>query len=187
MVRKPKFSKITKNKYVLIENKRKFPIQAGGSGGGVRKSQNNFFSTSCANLFFLPPPCNCPSLVPCVTNPGPMALPTWSNATPQPQTTSSGSHLLETTCSASSGGNHHPAPLGPTRTLTEPWALSEWPNMATATPSHDRNEGNDEGKHPVGVLKGKAVHGLETPLMCLRSSWMGKTPNLTNVRSIEPY
>ena len=24
-------------------------------------------------------------------------------------------------------------------------------------------------------------------VMCLRSSWMGKTPNLTDVRSIEPY
>ena len=24
-------------------------------------------------------------------------------------------------------------------------------------------------------------------VMCLRSSWMGKTPNLTNVRSVEPY
>ena len=27
----------------------------------------------------------------------------------------------------------------------------------------------------------------DLPVMCLRSSWMGKTPNLTDVRSIEPY
>jgi len=87
-----------------------------------------------------------------------------------------------------SGGNHHhSAPLGPTRTLTEPWALSEWLNMATATPSHDRNEGNDERKHSVGVLKGKVMHGLETLLMCLWSSWMGKTPNLTDMSLIELY
>ena len=42
-------------------------------------------------------------------------------------------------------------------------------------------------QHPLRCLY-FIYHGhLYVPVMCLWSSWMGKTPNLTDMRSIEPY
>jgi len=40
-------------------------------------------------------------------------------------------------------------------------ALSEWPNMAMAMPKCEQKEGNDEGKHLLGVLKGKEQQEVE--------------------------
>ena len=59
------------------------------------------------------------------------------------------------------GHHHHPAAFSPTRTNSEPLAPLKRPNMAMATPKRDRNEGNDEGKHLLGVLKGKDKQEVE--------------------------
>ena len=69
----------------------------------------------------------------------------------------------ETTQSALSGGHHHLlTPPGPARTYPEPIALAKWPNVASLTSKHDGNEEIDNGKHLLGVLKGKDRLGLET-------------------------
>ena len=111
------------------------------------------------------------------TNPGPTALPTWPNATPQPNVAFPGPRVLETARSVLMGGNyHHPATLGPTRTCPELSALAKRPNEVTTTSKHNENKWVDEEKHQLRGRNGRnwriretrmetAVSGLTTTFL----------------------
>ena len=95
-------------------------------------------------------------------------------------------HVLKMTQVGLLGGHrHHPAAFGPTRTNSEPLAPSKRPNMATATPKRDRNE----GKHLLGVLKGKEQKIAENPRIAVgnESKWFSyHSPDYTTSQTLAP-